>query len=130
MFLKFCIFLNRKIRLTSTCLCKFFFFSAQFIDDVRQVMGIPEWFLTVDSRKTRNLHSNACVQLLLHFKGPIANQLEQDFSRLLSLGKLDAPSLFIPGYINTKRKSKISYKQCGMRDPNEKGNVAFLSKSR
>lgn len=86
-------------------------------------MGIPEWFLTVDSRKTRNLHNNACVQLLLHFKGPIANQLEQDFSRLLSIGKLEAPSLYIPGYINTKRKSKISYKQCGMRDPNEKGNI-------
>ncbi|KAJ8944218.1 hypothetical protein NQ318_014580 [Aromia moschata] len=96
------------------------FVVAQFIEDVSAVMGIPEWFLTVDSRKTKNLHNNACVQLLLHFKGPIAGKLEQDFSRLLSIGKLEAPSLYIPGYINEKRKSKISYKQCGVRDPNEK----------
>lgn len=77
--------------------------------------------MTVDSRKTRSLHNNACVQLLLHFKGPIANQLEQDFSRLISIGKLDTPSLYIPGYLNQKRKTKISYKQCGIRDPNESG---------
>ncbi|RZC33023.1 uncharacterized protein BDFB_010701, partial [Asbolus verrucosus] len=96
------------------------FVVAQFIEDIREIMGIPEWFLTVDSRKTKTLHNNACVQLLLHFKGPIANRLEQDFSRLLSIGRLDAPSLYIPGYINTKRKVKISYKQCGVRDPNEK----------
>lgn len=79
--------------------------------------------LTVDSRKTKNLHNDACVQILLHFKGPIANQLEQDFSRLISIGKLDSPSLYVPGYIDTKRKAKISYKQCGVRDPNEKGKI-------
>ncbi|KAJ8968153.1 hypothetical protein NQ314_002407, partial [Rhamnusium bicolor] len=102
------------------------FVVAQFIDDVRQVMGIPEWFLTVDSRRTKTLHNNACVQLLLHFKGPIANKLEQDFSRLLSIGRLEAPSLYIPGYINEKRKAKISYKQCGARDPNEKSKLSKL----
>ncbi|XP_022918484.2 uncharacterized protein [Onthophagus taurus] len=96
------------------------FVLAQFIDDVREVMGIPEWMLTVDSRKVRTLHNNACVQFLMHFKGPIAGQLEQDFSRLLSIGRLDSPTLYIPGFINTKRKVKLSYKQCGMRDPNEK----------
>lgn len=83
-------------------------------------MGIPEWMLTVDSRKTKSLHNDNCIQFLLHFKGPIANKLEQDFSRLLASGRLDSPSLYIPGYINTKRKTKISYKQCGVRDPNEK----------
>lgn len=83
-------------------------------------MGIPDWFLTVDSRKTKSLHSDACVQLLLHFKGPLANRLEQDFSRLLASGRLDAPTLYIPGFINTKRKVKISYKQCSVQDPNEK----------
>lgn len=83
-------------------------------------MGIPEWFLTVDSRKTRSLHNDACIQLLLHFKGPIADKLEQDFNRLLSIGRLDAPSLFIPGFINEKRKVKIAYRLCGTKDPNEK----------
>ncbi|KAK9881797.1 hypothetical protein WA026_017312 [Henosepilachna vigintioctopunctata] len=95
------------------------FVLAQFIGDIREVMGIPEWFITIDSRKTKVLHNNACVQLLLHFKGPIASKLEKDFNRLLSLGRLESPSLYIPGYINEKRKTKISYKQCGVRDPNE-----------
>lgn len=84
-------------------------------------MGIPEWMLTVDSRRTKLLHKNACIQFLVHFKGPIANKLEQDFNRLISYGILEAPSLYIPGYIDTKRKSKISYRQCGASDPNEKG---------
>ncbi|XP_030762415.1 uncharacterized protein LOC115887200 isoform X2 [Sitophilus oryzae] len=98
------------------------FVVAQFIEDIREVMGIPEWFLTVDSRKTKTLHSNECVQILLHFKGPIASKLEQDFNRLLSIGRLESPTLYIPGYIKEKRKSKISYKLCGVRDPNEKSS--------
>nr|CAI5853950.1 unnamed protein product [Callosobruchus analis] len=102
------------------------FVVAQFIEDIREVMGIPEWFLTVDSRQTKSLHNDACVQILLHFKGPIANKLEQDFNRLLSLGKLEAPSLYIPGYIPKKRKSKIAYKQCGARDPNEKSKYSLV----
>ncbi|KAF2895528.1 hypothetical protein ILUMI_10646 [Ignelater luminosus] len=96
------------------------FVLAQFIEDIRRIMGIPEWMLTVDSRQTKILHNNACIQVLLHFKGPIANKLEQDFSRLISIGRLDAPSLYVPGYIDSKRKAKASYKQCGMRDPNER----------
>lgn len=95
-------------------------FSAQFIEDVREVMGIPEWMLTVDSRKVKVLHNDACIQFLMYFKGPIANRLEQDFGRLISTGRLDAPTLYVPGYINSKRKAKIPYKQCGMRDPNDK----------
>lgn len=42
---------------------------AQFIEDVREVMGLPEWMLTVDSRKTRTLHGGTCIQFLLHLKG-------------------------------------------------------------
>lgn len=99
------------------------YFRAQFISDIREVMGIPDWFLTVDSRKTKFLYSHACVQLLVHFKGPIAAKLEQDFNRLMSIGRLEAPSLYIPGFINEKRKSKISYKLCGGIDPNEKSKL-------
>lgn len=102
-----------------------FFCSAQFIEDVRDVMGIPDWFLTVDSRKTKTLHNGACVQILLHFKGPLANQIEQDFNKLLSLGRLEAPTLYVPGYFNSKRKATISYKQCGVRDPGEKSKQFF-----
>lgn len=44
---------------------------AQFIEDVREVMGLPEWMLTVDSRKTRTLHGGTCIQFMLHFKGNV-----------------------------------------------------------
>jgi hypothetical protein len=118
-------------------------------------MGIPEWMLSIDNRKTKILHNGACIQFLLHFKGkrsvlydinkilnyiflfyvrygfiylgPIANKLEQDFSKLISIGKLEAPSLYIPGYIPTKRKSTLGHRQCGVRDPNDKSNFIYNS---
>lgn len=109
------------------------FVVAQFIEDVREVMGLPEWMLTVDSRKTRTLHGGTCIQFLLHFKGPQANQLEQDFSRLLANGYLASPSLYNPGYVpSSKRKTHLSYRPCGSRDPNDKNtkrNGAFGGES-
>ncbi|XP_071566892.1 uncharacterized protein Rsod isoform X1 [Temnothorax nylanderi] len=96
------------------------FVVAQFLEDVRKVMGIPEWMLSIDGRKTKILHNGACIQFLLHFKGPIANKLEQDFSKLISIGKLETPSLYIPGYIPTKRKSTLGHRQCGVRDLDDK----------
>jgi len=45
------------------------FVVAQFIEEVREVMGVPEWMLSVDSRKTKVLYLGACIQFLLHFKG-------------------------------------------------------------
>ncbi|KAJ1522963.1 hypothetical protein ONE63_002100 [Megalurothrips usitatus] len=97
------------------------FVVSQFIEDVREVMGVPEWMLTVDSRKTKPLYNGNCIQFLLHFKGPIALQLEQDFSRLMNTGKLASPTLYVPGYtVTTKRKSSVSYKLCGVTDPTEK----------
>ena len=96
------------------------FVVAQFLEDVRKVMGIPEWMLSIDNRKTRILHNGACIQFLLHFKGPIANKLELDFNKLISTGRLDAPSLYIPGYVPTKRKVTLGYRQCGSQDLNDK----------
>lgn len=96
------------------------FVLTQFLEDVRAVMGIPEWFLEVDSRKTKTLHDDACLQTVVHFKGPYAHKLEQDFSRLLAVGQQESASIFIPGFVNQKRKSKISYKVCSVNDPNEK----------
>lgn len=101
----------------------FFFiqiYSAQFLEEVRQVMGVPEWFLSVDSRKITLLHSGACVQMLVHFKGPLAHQMELDLSRLIAGGKLDSPTLNIHGYVEKKRKKLLAYRVCGVRDPNEK----------
>jgi Cu/Zn superoxide dismutase len=96
------------------------FVLAQFIEDVRRVMGLPEWYLHIDSRTTQILHGGACVAFKLHFKGAKAHQVEMDFSRLMSSGKLEEPSLYIPGYINPKRKKTIGYRICSVRDPNDK----------
>lgn len=93
---------------------------AQFLEDVRQVMGLPEWMLAIDSRKTKTLHNGGCVQMIIHFKGPHAHKLEVDFTRLIANGRLDSPSIYIPGYVDTKRKVKLAYRQCGTRDPNDK----------
>ncbi|XP_011051044.1 PREDICTED: uncharacterized protein LOC105144075 [Acromyrmex echinatior] len=54
-----------------------------------------------------------------HNERPIANKLEQDFSKLLSLGKLEAPSLYIPGYTPIKRKTTLGHRQCGVRDSDD-----------
>lgn len=40
-----------------------------FLEEFRNIMGIPEWYLTVDTRQTRPLYGGNCVQFLLHFKG-------------------------------------------------------------
>lgn len=97
------------------------FVLSQFIEDVRKVMGLPEWFLHIDSRTTQILHNGACIAFKLHFKGPKAHQLEMDFSRLITTGRLDDPSLYIPGYVDQKRKTKLAYRACSVfSDPSEK----------
>ncbi|XP_055616039.1 uncharacterized protein LOC129762078 [Toxorhynchites rutilus septentrionalis] len=98
------------------------FVVAQFMEDIRAVMGLPEWMLTIDSRSTKTLHNGACIQMIVHFKGPYAHRIEQDFSRLLATGRLDEPSIYIAGYVNQKRKKTLSYRTCGVRDPNENEN--------
>lgn len=61
------------------------------------------------------------VYVLLQWTGPQANQLEQDFSRLLANGHLASPSLYNPGYVpSSKRKTHLSYRPCGSRDPDDK----------
>lgn len=42
---------------------------------------------------------------------------------MLASGRLDEPSLYIPGYTNSKRKVTIPYKACGVRDPHEKSKL-------
>lgn len=55
---------------------------SQFLDEIREVMGIPEWFLTVDSRKTNILYNGACVQLYVHFKGPLITTIQKIVGKL------------------------------------------------
>jgi len=99
---------------------------AKFMEDVQGVMGVPEWYLFTDSRNTKLLHEGRCLQILLHFRGPHANQLEQDFSKLLSTGKQEKPSLAIPGYFPpTRRKTKLGYRECASRGINKKSKYDF-----
>jgi len=87
---------------------------ATFMEEVQAVMGVPEWFLYTDSRETKSLYGNKCIQIKLHFGGPDANKLEQDFNKLLRTGKLHGPSVFIPGFVaDPNRKTKLSYRECG-----------------
>lgn len=88
-------------------------------------MGLPEWMLSIDSRKITTLHNGACVQMLVHFKGPLAHQMELDLSRLIASGRLDTPTLNIVGFTNPKRKKTLSYRTCGVRDPNEKSSKCY-----
>lgn len=37
---------------------------------------------------------------------------------MLMFGRLDAPSLYIPGYQNSKRKYIIQHKECSIKDEN------------
>lgn len=101
--------------------------SVQFLEDIRHVMGIPEWMLSVDSRKITLLHNGACVQMLIHFKGPLAHKMEQDLSRLIAGARLDSPTLNIVGYAMPKRRKMLAYRVCGVREPNEKnGNEEII----
>lgn len=43
--------------------------TTHFFEAVRNAMGVPDWMITVDSRKTKILHNEACIQYLVHFKG-------------------------------------------------------------
>uniref|UniRef100_A0A146LIY5 Superoxide dismutase copper/zinc binding domain-containing protein n=1 Tax=Lygus hesperus TaxID=30085 RepID=A0A146LIY5_LYGHE len=96
------------------------FVVSQFLEDVRKIMGVPEWLLTIDSRKTNVLYGGACIQLLIHFKGPQANKLEQDFSKLMTTGRLAQPSLYSPGYTPpAKRVTTSSYQLCPTRDASD-----------
>ncbi|XP_063389539.1 uncharacterized protein LOC134675251 [Cydia fagiglandana] len=98
----------------------------QFLAEVRRVMGVPPWLLWAEARRSKPLHSGACLQLLLHFSGPNAARLEQDFTRLLATGRLDSPSIFIPGHVDSKRKRTTSYRQCGVADPTDRRTLANL----
>lgn len=63
-------------------------FRTQFIEDVRKVMGVPDWMLTIDTRRTKHLHNDGCVQLFLHFKGPKVYQIFYNSNFIITLIKL------------------------------------------
>ncbi|KAL4711587.1 hypothetical protein ACJJTC_003604 [Scirpophaga incertulas] len=103
------------------------FVLGQFLEEIRAILSVPPWMVGVDSRRSKQLHAGACLQVLLHFTGPAAHRLQLDFTRLLASGRLDSPSIFIPGYVNSKRKRTTSYRQCGVTDPNDRKKGFFAS---
>lgn len=58
--------------------------------------------------------------MIVHFMGPKAHQIEMDLTKLLSTGRLDAPSVSTPGFDDPLRKKTLAYKQCSVQDPNDK----------
>ena len=93
---------------------------ANFMEEVTAVMGVPEWYMFTDARETKELHEGRCLQILLHFRGPHASKLEQDFSTLMRTGKLETPSLQIPGYFpDANRRIRLGYRECGSRGINK-----------
>ena len=78
---------SRTLKLHVSCNTAYYC-RAQFIEEVREVMGLPEWMLTVDSRKTRTLHGGTCIQFLLHFKGIIIYEIGGSHSGDKSSGLL------------------------------------------
>ncbi|KAK2722112.1 uncharacterized protein LOC136034475 [Artemia franciscana] len=93
------------------------FSPSKFVDEVRKVMGAPEWMLYADSRFTEDVQIGKCVQFKLYFSGPESAKLELDFNLLLIHGKLDFPSISVPGaYPDPKRQKKIDYKLCNTKE--------------
>lgn len=91
----------------------------EFLDEVRLFLNEPEWMLTVDVRKVAPLHNGACVQMLLHFRGPLAHRLEQAFSHLVDTGRVENYTPTIS--TNPKRKKMFSYRTC-RNSNNKQGN--------
>lgn len=94
--------------------------STQFLEEVRLFMNEPEWMITIDARKVSLLHNGACIQMLLHFRGPLAHRIEQDFSHLVSTGRIESSSH--TASTNPKRKKMFSYRICRNSVNNKNGN--------
>lgn len=82
----------------------------EFLEEVWLFLNEPEWMITVDVRKVALLHNGACVQMLLHFRGPLAHRLEQDFAHLVETGRVETYTPTIS--TNPKRKKMFSYRTC------------------
>ncbi|ODM91430.1 Superoxide dismutase [Cu-Zn] [Orchesella cincta] len=99
------------------------FLIEDFIDEVRKVLGVPDWLLTFDNRQTKDVYNGECIQVLFHFRGPEANRIEQDFDKLLNGREIGRPSIDIPGVVNPpKRKTKLPYRTCSSRRPSQQLN--------
>ncbi|XP_063614256.1 uncharacterized protein LOC134787421 [Penaeus indicus] len=84
------------------------------MDDIREVLGAPEWYLAADLQTVSESVDQKCATFVVNFMGPQAHQLEQDFSRILAGGILDHPTISIRGvYPDPKRKKKVPYRTCG-----------------
>uniref|UniRef100_A0A8D8WQN7 Superoxide dismutase copper/zinc binding domain-containing protein n=1 Tax=Cacopsylla melanoneura TaxID=428564 RepID=A0A8D8WQN7_9HEMI len=96
---------------------------AEFISDVRDALAVAEWIITADSRKTKTLHDGTCVQFLVHFKGPDANELELLFSKLMDTGRVDLPRTATSQPSRLKRP--FGYQNCNADDNIPKKKTTF-----
>ncbi|CAG0919694.1 unnamed protein product [Notodromas monacha] len=84
---------------------------AEFMKEVRAILGAPPWMVVLNMGESKDSHSGDCVQLLIHFLGPFAQRLSQDMAHLQAGGSLPSPTMSIPGLpIHPKRS--LSFKPC------------------
>lgn len=65
--------------------------------------------INVDLRKVAVLHNGACIQMLIHFRGPLAHRLEQDFTHLMATGRVEST---VHSTVSSDRKKMFSYRTC------------------
>ncbi|KOB69158.1 Superoxide dismutase (Cu-Zn), partial [Operophtera brumata] len=84
------------------------FVLGQFLSEVRRVLGVPEWMLSVDARRTRALHHAACVQFLkMKFK---MNLLLLFTVFYVTEANLEGPFLFFgPKSLEKYRRPALKY---------------------
>lgn len=93
------------------------------MDNVRRVLGVPEWMLLVDNRHTRDSKNGRCVQFRVLFYGPVASRIEHDLNVLLTRGQLDSPTIQVHGaHVDPKRPKTIPYRNC---DESDNGNFIY-----
>lgn len=74
--------------------------------------------INVDLRKVAVLHNGACIQMLMHFRGPLAHRLEQDFSHLMATGRVESSIPTVSSDPN--KKKQFSYRTCRNSNNNNK----------
>ncbi|CAL4200410.1 unnamed protein product, partial [Meganyctiphanes norvegica] len=85
-----------------------------FMDDMREVLGVPEWYLSMELQTVTTSVDQKCVSFVIHFMGPLAHTLQRPFYRLLAGGILKKTTLPQPGVpTDPNRKKEVSYRTCG-----------------
>ncbi|KAG1649777.1 Cell surface superoxide dismutase [Cu-Zn] 6 [Nymphon striatum] len=82
------------------------FGSQEFMDTIREALDSFEWLMYSEAHSQRLIDDGNCVELTIHFKGPDARGLSQEFKDLMNTGKINKHTR-----LGVKRR-KILYRLC------------------